>query len=66
MPNTDIMVKLRILAEQKGFGLERSGILGCVRLWDPTLQANRPYRDGSTAWPYRMALQFLEKQGDVS
>ena len=49
VPNTDLMVN--VLAEQKGFGLELATVPGCVRLWDPMLQANRPYVDGSKAWP---------------
>ena len=64
--NTDDILKLRILTETKGFGLERALVRGCVRLWDPMLQANRPYIDGSKAWPIRWAIEFLKKQGDVS
>jgi hypothetical protein len=58
------MMRLRALAETKGFGLEPATTYGCVRLWDPLLQANRPYADGSTAWPYRAAVMFLQRQGE--
>ena len=65
MANSDDMVKLRILAETKGFGWERALVRDCVRLWDPMLQANRPFVDGSKAWPIRWAIEFLEGQRDV-
>jgi hypothetical protein len=65
MANSDVMMRLRALAETKGFGLEPAPIYGCVRLWDPLLQADRPYADGSTAWPYRAAVMFLQKQGEL-
>lgn len=65
MANFDTMMRLRALAETKGFGLERATTYGCVRLWDPMLQANRPYADGSTAWPYRAAVMFLQRQSEA-
>jgi hypothetical protein len=64
--DSDLMMRLRILAEQKGYGLERAIKTGCVHLWDPMLQENRPYVDGSKAWPMKKAIEFLKTEGDVS
>jgi hypothetical protein len=64
--NSDLLMRLRTLAEQKGYGWERAVKTGHVRLWDPMLQGNRPYKDGSKAWPIKEAIEFLKGEGDVS
>ena len=66
MPNNDDMVKLRTLAESKGFAAEYAlSTKRYVRLWSPFIQGNIKGPDGSAALTFRQAFEILKRESDV-